>query len=240
MSAESNKKPLTANAAEIAKFSAMADEWWDVNGKFKPLHQMNPVRIRYIKDKVAAPDFKKLRILDIGCGGGLLAEPLARLGAQVTAIDASEKNIAIAKLHAEKENLNIDYRFTTAEELNTQPYDVVTALEIIEHVDHVPQFIETCAARIKPGGFVFISTLNRTAKSYLTAIVGAEVVLRWLPRGTHEWKKFLKPAEVITEAEKHNLSLVAIDGFSFMPLSQAWKVTKDVSVNYILCFSKAE
>ena len=238
MSAESNKKPTTVNAGEIAKFTAMADEWWDVNGKFKPLHQMNPARIRYIKDKTAAADFKKLRILDIGCGGGLLAEPLARLGAQVTAIDASEKNISIAKLHAEKENLSIDYRHTTAEELNTPPYDVVTALEIIEHVDHVPQFIETCAARVKPGGKVFISTLNRTAKSYLTAIIGAEMVLRWLPRGTHEWKRFLKPAEIITEAERHHLSLTAMDGFSFSPLTQQWKVTKDVSVNYILCFVK--
>jgi 2-polyprenyl-6-hydroxyphenyl methylase/3-demethylubiquinone-9 3-methyltransferase len=237
MHAESNKKSNTANPAEIAKFSAMAEEWWDVNGKFKPLHQMNPSRIRYIKEKLGG-DFKKLRLLDIGCGGGLLAEPLARLGAQVTAIDASEKNIKIAKLHAEKENLSIDYRFTTAEELNAPPYDVVTALEIIEHVDHVPQFIATCAARLKPGGMLFISTLNRTAKSYLTAIVGAEMVLRWLPRGTHEWKKFLKPAEIITEAEKHNLQLVAIDGFSFTPISQQWKVTKDVSVNYMLVFTK--
>ena len=237
MHAESNKKSNTANPAEIAKFSAMAEEWWDVNGKFKPLHQMNPSRIRYIKEKVGG-DLKKLRLLDIGCGGGLLAEPLARLGAQVTAIDASEKNIKIAKLHAEKENLSIDYRFTTAEELNAPPYDVVTALEIIEHVDHVPQFIETCAARLKPGGMLFISTLNRTAKSYLAAIVGAEMVLRWLPRGTHEWKKFLKPAEIITEAEKHNLQLVAIDGFSFAPISQQWKVTKDVSVNYMLVFTK--
>lgn len=237
MHAESNKKSNTANPAEIAKFSAMAEEWWDVNGKFKPLHQMNPSRIRYIKEKVGG-DLKKLRLLDIGCGGGLLAEPLARLGAQVTAIDASEKNISIAKLHAERENLSIDYRAITAEELNTPPYDVVTALEIIEHVDHVPQFIETCAARLKPGGMLFISTLNRTAKSYLTAIVGAEMVLRWLPRGTHEWKKFLKPAEIITEAEKHNLQLVAIDGFSFTPISQQWKVTKDVSVNYMLVFTK--
>ena len=154
----------------------------------------------------------------------------------MTAIDASEKNIAIAKLHAKEEGLSIDYRFTTAEELNEPPYDVVTALEIIEHVDHVPQFLEACAKLVKPSGLLFISTLNRTAKSYLAAIVGAEIILQWLPRGTHDWKKFLKPSEIITEAEKYDLTLQALNGFSFNPLSQTWKVTKDVSVNYMLCF----
>ena len=226
----------TVNAAEVAKFTAMADEWWDVNGKFKPLHQMNPVRIGYIKNKIG--ELKDARILDIGCGGGLLAEPLARLGAKVTGIDASEKNITIAKLHAEKENLSIDYQFTTAETLRTEKFDAVTALEIIEHVDNVPQFIAACSALVKPDGLLFISTLNRTAKSYLGAIVGAEMVLRWLPRGTHDWKKFMKPAEIIGEAEKQNLTLLTIDGFSFSPLSQQWKITRDVSMNYILVFKK--
>lgn len=234
------KMPLsTVNDAEIAKFSAMAEEWWDPRGKFKPLHQMNPVRIGYIKSHMNG--FEEKSVLDIGCGGGLLAEPMARLGAAVTAIDAGAKNIAIATLHAQKEGLEIDYRHTTAEALATTgaQYDCVTALEIIEHVYHVPAFLAACAQLVKPGGLLFVSTLNRTAKSYAMAILGAEYLLRWLPVGTHEWKKFLKPAELISEAEKHHLTLHSADGFSFAPLSQKWSISKDLSVNYMVCLRKS-
>lgn len=233
------KKPTTVNDTEIAKFSAMADEWWDPTGKFKPLHEMNPLRLRYIKDKTQ--NITGLQILDIGCGGGLIAEPLARMEAQVTAVDASEKNIQIAKLHAEKEGLKIDYRFATAEELsqNGETFDIVTALEIIEHVDNVPAFIAACAALVKPGGLLFISTLNRTPQSYLAAIVGAEYLLRWLPVGTHDWQKFLKPAEIIMEAEKNSVALEALDGFRFNPITRHWKISKDVSINYMLVFKKS-
>lgn len=231
------KKPTTVNDAEIAKFAAMADEWWDPAGKFKPLHEMNPLRLRYIKERFQVSGSK---ILDIGCGGGLIAEPLARMGANVTAIDASEKNIYIAKAHAEKEGLEIDYRFATAEELaeNGEQFDTVTALEIIEHVDNVPAFIEACTRLVKPNGLLFMSTLNRTPQSYLAAIVGAEYILRWLPVGTHEWKKFLKPAEIILEVEKHGATLQSLDGFRFNPINRSWKINADVSINYMLVLKK--
>ncbi len=227
------KTYTTINAAEVAKFSAMAEEWWDPAGKFKPLHEMNPSRLRYIKDRLQVAG---ARVLDIGCGGGLIAEPLARMGANVTAIDASEKNIHIAKLHTEKEGLTIDYRFAAAEELAEagEAYDAVTALEIIEHVDNVPAFIAACAKLVKPQGLLFISTLNRTPQSYLAAIVGAEYLLRWLPIGTHEWEKFLKPAEIILEAEKQGLKLQSLDGFRFNPFTRSWKTNHDVSINYMV------
>ena len=245
MPANANIKPhqTTVNDAEIAKFAAMADEWWDLHGKFKPLHQMNPLRIAYIRDRasgIGGRGLQDLRVLDIGCGGGLLAEPLCRLGAKVTAIDAGERNVQVAKFHAEKEGLAIDYRFATAEELAAagEQFDCVTALEIIEHVDHVPQFLEACAALVKPGGTLFISTLNRTAKAFGMAILGAEYLLRLLPKGTHEWRKFITPAELVLAAAKQGLVLQELKGFSYRPLSQQWRLSDDLSVNYIAAFRR--
>ena len=253
----SNKKIFSENSVdpgEIAKFEAMADEWWDESGKFKPLHQLNPVRIKFIRDTTrnhfsalstqhSAP-LKGLRLLDIGCGGGLLSEPLSRLGAKVTGIDASEKNIKIAQLHAETEGLDIDYRCITAEEfLNTEhrapnTFSVVTAMEIIEHVADVPSFIESCCSLVKPGGLLFFSTLNRTVKSYAMAIVGAEYVLRWLPRGTHDWNKFLRPSEIVIEAEKHGMKALDVCGVTYNPLNSQWSLSEDTDVNYMVVLKK--
>ncbi len=235
----------TLNASEIAKFEAMAEEWWDPRGKFKPLHQFNPTRIAYIRDAVVAhfnldssakTPLKNMRLLDVGCGGGLLSEPFARLGAHVTGIDGSEKNIAIAKLHAEKEKLSIDYQSKTAEALAAKgkKYDVVLAMEIIEHVDNVPVFIQACSDLVKPGGLLFIATLNRTAKSYIFAILGAEYVLRWLPKGTHDWRKFLTPGEIGALLAKQDMRMDDLRGMQFNPITQAWRESSDTSVNYVI------
>lgn len=244
------KRPSsTVDAAEIAKFTAMADEWWDPAGKFKPLHKFNPVRIAYLRDTIAAhvgsdatkpKSLKNLSLLDIGCGGGLLAEPMARLGATVTAIDAAEKNIAVASLHAKKQNLEIDYRCTTAEDVarTKKQFDVVLAMEIIEHVADVTAFLESCAKLVKPGGLLFVATLNRTAKSYLFAIVGAEYVLGWLPKGTHEWKKFLKPSEIVMPLESLGLKTREITGVSYNPIKDSFSVSRDTAVNYMLVAEK--
>ncbi|PIR37669.1 MAG: bifunctional 3-demethylubiquinol 3-O-methyltransferase/2-polyprenyl-6-hydroxyphenol methylase [Alphaproteobacteria bacterium CG11_big_fil_rev_8_21_14_0_20_39_49] len=237
-------KSKSIDENEIAKFSAMADEWWDLNGKFKPLHKFNPVRIEYIRDNVLShfdkEGFKGLKFLDIGCGGGLLSEPMARLGADVTSIDASEKNIKIASLHAEQSGLKIDYQCTSAEELAKKggKFDVVLNMEVIEHVANIGSFVQASADLLKPEGLMFIATLNRTLKSYALAIVGAEYILRWLPKGTHDWKKFLKPSEVEELASENGLKLKEIQGVSYNPLIDKWKLSDDVDVNYMMLFGK--
>ena len=241
----------TVDPAEIEHFSRIAEEWWDPAGKFAPLHRLNPVRIGYIRDRAAthwqrdalsgAP-LEGLDLLDIGCGGGLLSEPMARLGAAVTGIDAAERNIATASLHADGQGLAIDYRATTAESLAGagKRYDIVLALEIVEHVADVDLFLRTCGGLVKPGGLLFLSTLNRTAKSWALAIAGAEYVLRWLPRGTHDWKKFLKPSEVVRGLRHGAIDAQEIVGVVYSPLSRAWSLNKgDLDVNYMLYGTKA-
>ncbi|WP_375260336.1 bifunctional 2-polyprenyl-6-hydroxyphenol methylase/3-demethylubiquinol 3-O-methyltransferase UbiG [Palleronia sp.] len=231
--------------SEVDKFSAMAAEWWDPNGKFRPLHQMNPIRLDYITRQIAAQfgrdlrddrPFEGLSLLDIGCGGGLLAEPMTRLGAKVTGIDASERNIPVAQAHAEEQELTIVYRATTAEALAEEgtAYDVVLAMEVIEHVANPPEFMTTCGALLKPGGIVICSTLNRTAKSFALAIVGAEWVLRWLPRGTHDWNRFVTPEEMKRMMDSAGIACVDRTGMVFDPLSWKWSLSAtDLSVNYV-------
>ena len=196
----------TINKKEIEKFSKIAEEWWDTTGKFKPLHKFNPIRIDYIKQNIIKTfnldskkrPLNKIKILDVGCGGGLLSEPMCRLGADVTGIDASEKNINVAKVHAKKNDLSIKYICSSPEKLNTDlKYDVILNMEIIEHVEDVEFFLKSCSKLLKKGGIMFVATLNKTFKSYIFAIVGAEYILRWLPIGTHEWEKFVKPEELI-------------------------------------------
>lgn len=238
--------PSTVDAAEVERFSRIADEWWDPTGKFAPLHRLGPVRIGFIRDRAAAhwgrdalsgQPLQGLSVLDIGCGGGLLSEPMARLGATVTGIDAAARNIAVAALHAGKQDLTIDYRQDTAEALTTtgRQFDVVLALEIVEHVADVDLFLKSCARLVKPGGLLFLSTLNRTAKAWALAIAGAEYVLGWLPRGTHDWKKFLKPSEVVRGLAAGGIETREIVGVVFSPLSRAWRLNKtDLDVNYML------
>ena len=238
----------TINKEEIQKFSKLADEWWDVNGKFKPLHMFNPTRIEYILD-VTSTHFeidrdkefplKNLKILDIGCGGGLISEPMARLGADVTGIDASSKNINVAKSHAKKKNLSITYLNTVPEELEAQTkYDMILNLEVIEHVEDLDLYLESCFRLLKPKGIMFTATLNRTLTSYIKAIVGAEYILRWLPIGTHDWNKFIKPEELEKKISDLKFSIINLTGLSFNPFFQEWKRTKDLSVNYILVSQK--
>lgn len=232
----------TVNQAEIEKFTSIADQWWNEKGSFKPLHKFNPIRIGYIRDELTKHfgEIKNLKILDIGCGGGLLTEPLFKLGINMTGIDAGEKNIEAAKIHAEKSGLNIDYRHIDVEELasSEEKFDAVLAMEIIEHVADVELFIKAVSQCLKPGGLLFVATLNRTAKSYLKAIIGAEYVLRWLPRGTHDWKSFLKPSEVYKIASQHNLSLEKSNGFEYNILKDDWKISDDLDVNYVMIFKK--
>jgi 2-polyprenyl-6-hydroxyphenyl methylase / 3-demethylubiquinone-9 3-methyltransferase len=237
--------PVTVDPAEIAKFEAMAAEWWDVSGKFKPLHMMNPVRLDYIcaqiaaefgRDLTAPRPFAGLRLLDIGCGGGLLSEPMARLGATVVGADAAERNIPVARLHAEQSGLTIDYRHTTAEALAAggEAFDVVLAMEIVEHVADPQGFVTTCRDLLKPGGLMVMSTLNRTAKSFLAAIIGAEWVMRWLPRGTHDWQKFITPEDLYGLIRTAGLDPVDRKGFVFNPVSWQWSLSdRDLSVNYV-------
>lgn len=235
----------TVDPAEVAKFQAMAAEWWDPNGKFRPLHMMNPVRLDYItrqigaeygRDLATARPFAGLRLLDIGCGGGLLSEPMARLGAEVVGADAAEGNLPVAQLHAEQSGLSIDYRHTTAEALAAagEMFDVVLAMEIIEHVADPQGFVTTCRGLLKPGGLMVASTLNRTTKSFLAAIIGAEWVMRWLPKGTHEWAKFIQPDELYQLMRTAALDPVDRKGFVFNPVSWQWSVSdRDLSVNYV-------
>ena len=235
------------NKKEIEKFSNMAAEWWDPEGKFKPLHKFNPIRIKYIKENIVKEFQLKnkkyplsgINVLDIGCGGGLLSEPMCRLGANVTAIDASNKNIAIANLHAKKNNLKINYICSSPEKLKTtNKFDVILNMEIVEHVEDVDFFLKSCANLLKKNGLMFVATINKTLKSYIFAIVGAEYVLRWLPIGTHEWEKFVKPEELKSILIKNNLNLKKIDGMNFNILKDEWNVSKDLSVNYIAEFKK--
>lgn len=235
----------TINDAEIAKFTAMAEEWWDPKGKFKPLHKFNPVRLAYIRDHLIAHfgrdasamrPLEGLRIVDIGCGGGLLCEPLTRLGATVTGVDAAERNIAIARIHAEKSGLDIDYRTTTSEALVAagERYDVVLNMEVVEHVDNVPLYMKSCADLVAPGGLMFTATLNRTARAYALAILGAEYVLGWLPRGTHDWKKFLTPEEIRSLLVRNGLKPVDETGVVYHPLADEWRASPDMGINYMI------
>ena len=235
----------TVDPAEVAKFEAMAAEWWDPQGKFKPLHMMNPVRLDYITRQIAAEfgrdltqpaPFAGLRLLDIGCGGGLLSEPMARLGAEVVGADAAAGNIPVARVHAEEQGLAIDYRHTTAEALvvGAEVFDVVLAMEIVEHVADPQAFIATCRDLLKPGGLMIASTINRNAKSFMAAIVGAEWVMRWLPKGTHDWAKFITPEELFLQISQAGLTPVDKKGFVFNPVSWQWSLSdRDLSVNYV-------
>ena len=233
----------SVNKKEIEKFSKMAAEWWDPSGKFKPLHKFNPIRIRYIKENIIN-SFKlkskkkpldKINILDIGCGGGLLSEPMTRLGANVTGIDASSKNINIAKLHAKKNKLKINYLCSSPEKLKIQKkFDVILNMEIIEHVEDINFFINSCSKLLKKNGLMFVATLNKTLKSYLFAIIGAEYVLRWLPIGTHDWEKFVKPEDLKKILNKNNLKLEKLDGMNFNIINDEWSVSSDTSINYIV------
>ena len=237
----------TINKKEIEKFSKMADEWWDPEGKFKPLHKFNPLRISYIKKKVASHfnirskllPLKDIELLDIGCGGGLLSEPMCRLGAKVTAIDASQKNINVASFHSNKNKLKINYLCSSPEKINLKKkFDVILNMEIVEHVDDLNFFLEKSSLLLKKNGLMFIATLNKTLKSYLFAIVGAEYILRWLPIGTHEWNKFVKPDELINFGKKNSLKLIQIDGVKFNILKNEWDISEDKSINYITQFKK--
>jgi 2-polyprenyl-6-hydroxyphenyl methylase / 3-demethylubiquinone-9 3-methyltransferase len=235
----------TINAAEIAKFSAMADDWWDPTGDFKPLHKFNPVRLAYIRDW-ALKHFSRdeterrpldgLKLLDIGCGGGLLTEPLTRLGATVTGIDAGGKNIAVAKLHAERSGLAIDYRETTSEALAAegQQFDIVLNMEVVEHVSNVPLYMKSCADLVAPGGLLFSATINRTARALAFAKFGAEYVLRWLPRGTHDWNKFLTPDELKALITRNGLRISDETGVVFHPLADEWRKSRDMGINYMV------
>ena len=240
-------KTTTINKEEIDKFSKIADEWWDPEGKFKPLHAFNPIRIKYIKDNIIK-HFKiekkilplsKLKILDIGCGGGLIAEPMTRLGASVTGIDASEKNIKIAKAHLRKNKLKINYKCASPENfIYKEKFDVILNLEIVEHVEDLELFIKKSSRLLKKGGLMYVATINKTLKSYLFAIIGAEYVLRWLPIGTHDWEKFVEPSTLISFGEKNFLKLNKIDGMKFDIISNYWKLSEDKSINYIAEFRK--
>ena len=240
-------KSITINKQEIAKFSKIATEWWNPEGKFKPLHKFNPIRIKYIKDNIiknfklnsTIKPLKKINILDIGCGGGLLTEPMCRLGANVVGIDASQKNIDIAKFHAKKNGLKINYFCATPEDLKIKKkFDVILNMEIVEHVENVNFFLKKSSELLKKNGLMFIATLNKTLKSYAFAIIGAEYVLRWLPIGTHDWDKFVKPEDLIKINKENNLKLEKLDGMKFNLLTEQWSLSSDNSVNYITKFKK--
>ena len=240
-------KSITINKQEIAKFSKIATEWWNPEGKFKPLHKFNPIRIKYIKDNIiknfklnsTIKPLKKINILDIGCGGGLLTEPMCRLGANVVGIDASQKNIDIAKFHAKKNGLKINYLCATPEDLKIKKkFDVILNMEIVEHVENVNFFLKKSSELLKKNGLMFIATLNKTLKSYAFAIIGAEYVLRWLPIGTHDWDKFIKPEDLIKINKENNLKLEKLDGMKFNLLTEQWSLSSDNSVNYITKFKK--
>ena len=240
-------KNNTINKKEIEKFSKIAEEWWNPDGKFKPLHKFNPIRISYIKENIIKTfqieakknPLKNIKILDVGCGGGLLSEPMCRLGAEVTGIDASNKNINVAKLHSKKNNLKINYICSSPEKLNVKnKFDVILNMEIVEHVEDVNLFLKSCSNLLKKNGIMFVATLNKTLKSYLFAIVGAEYILRWLPIGTHEWEKFLKPEELISILKNNDFRLDRLDGMKLNIFTDKWRVSNDKSVNYISKFIK--
>ena len=237
----------SVNKKEIEKFSKIAEEWWNPSGKFKPLHKFNPIRISYIKNNIIKTfqlknnnkPLKKIKILDVGCGGGLLSEPMSRLGAKVVGIDASQKNINVAKIHSKKEKLNINYLCTSPEKFKTkEKFDVILNMEIVEHVENLDFFLKSCSRLLKSNGIMFVATINKTFKSYLFAIVGAEYVLGWLPIGTHEWEKFVRPDDLMLSLKKYSLKLDKLDGMSFNLLKNEWSVSMDKSVNYIAKFVK--
>ena len=240
-------KNNTINKKEREKFSKIAEEWWNPEGKFKPLHKFNPIRISYIKENIIKTfnlenkknPLKNVKILDVGCGGGLLSEPMCRLGAEVTGIDASDKNINVAKIHSKKNDLKINYFCSSPENFKIKDkFDVILNMEIVEHVEDVSFFLKSCNNLLKKNGIMFVATLNKTLKSYIFAIVGAEYILRWLPIGTHEWEKFLKPEELISIQKDNDLKLDRIDGMSFNILKDKWSLSNDKSVNYITKFIK--
>ena len=240
-------KSNTINKKEIEKFSRIAEEWWNPNGKFKPLHKFNPIRIEYIKDNIIKTlklnnqnkPLDKISILDIGCGGGLLSEPMCRMGAIVTGIDASIQNIKVAKIHSKNNNLKIEYICASPEKLRTnKKFDVILNMEIVEHVENIDFFLKSCANLLKKNGIMFVATINKTLKSYIFAIIGAEYILKWLPIGTHEWEKFVKPEELIYVLKKNNLRLERLDGMKFNLITDQWKLSSDKSINYITKFIK--
>ena len=237
----------SVNKKEIEKFSKMAAEWWDPEGKFKPLHKFNPIRIGYIKNSIikhfkiksSIKPLKKINILDIGCGGGLLSEPMSKLGANVVGIDASKKNIEVAKLHSKKNGLKINYICSSPEILKIEKkFDVILNMEILEHVEDVNFFIKKSSELLKKNGLMFIATLNKTLKSYAFAIIGAEYILRWLPIGTHDWEKFIRPEDLIKISKKNNLVIKNLDGLKYDLLEDKWRLSSDKSVNYIARFKK--
>ena len=237
----------TINRKEIEKFSKIAEEWWNIDGKFKPLHKFNPLRIKYIKEKVIghfninskSQPLKNIELLDIGCGGGLLTEPMSRLGARVTGIDASKKNIDVAIYHAKKKKLKIKYLCSSPEKIVfNKKFDVILNMEIIEHVENLNLFLKKSSFFLKKNGLMFIATINKTLKSYVFAIIGAEYILQWLPIGTHDWNKFVQPKELIELGDKNKLELIKVDGVSFDLLNNKWFVTNDEKVNYISYFKK--
>ena len=241
----------TIDPKEVAKFEAMATEWWDTDGKFKPLHMLNPTRLDYIVEQIAAEftrnlsiknPFKDLRILDIGCGGGLLSEPMARLGATVVGADAAERNIPVAQIHAEQSGLEIDYRHTSAEAIvqTGETFDVILNMEVVEHVADPLGFLTACKNLLKPNGLMLCSTINRNPKSYLMAIIGAEHIMQWLPKGTHEWDKFITPDELFELIKSAGLNPVDRKGFVFNPFKWSWSISdKDLSVNYVTASIKS-
>ena len=240
-------KRSTINKTEINKFNRLAAEWWDPEGSFKPLHKFNPIRIKYIKDKIIQHfnikskkiPLKNINILDVGCGGGLISVPMKRLGANVVGIDASLKNINVAKIYSKKEKLKIKYICSSPEKLKIKKkFDVLLMLEIVEHVDDINLFIKQSSKFLKKNGLMFIATLNKTLKSYAFAIIGAEYILNWLPIGTHDWEKFIKPAELVDIAKNYKLNLKDLSGLKFNPLFDSWNLTSDKSVNYIANFVK--
>ena len=239
----------TINPDELAKFAAMADEWWDPTGKFKPLHKFNPVRLGYIRDQAirhfgrdggTIRPLEGLTILDIGCGGGLLSEPLTRLGAKVTGIDPGDRNIAIAKLHAERAGLEIDYRAITAEALAETgvQFDIVLNMEVVEHVDNVPLYMQTCAGLVAPGGLMVTASINRTPRAWAFAVFAAENVLRWLPRGTHDYAKFLTPEEIAALCQRNGLAVIEKTGVAFHPIADEWRPSRDTGINYMVLAEK--
>ena len=238
----------TINKEEIQKFSKLADQWWDVNGKFKPLHMFNPIRIEYILEEISKHFklnrnkkllLKNLEILDIGCGGGLISEPMARLGGNITGIDASEKNIKIASLHSKENNLKITYLNKSPEQLDEkEKFDIILNLEIVEHVDNLDLYLKSCYRLLKKNGLMFTATINRTFASYIKAIIGAEYILRWLPIGTHDWNKFIKPEEMQKKLVDKKFLTNDIKGLEFNPIFNKWKKSEDLSVNYIICSFK--
>ena len=240
-------KNNTINYKEIEKFSKMAKEWWNPEGNFKPLHKFNPIRIEYIKKNIIESlklknkkkPLEKIKILDVGCGGGLLSEPMSRMGAEVTGIDASNKNINIAKIHSKQSGLKIKYICTSPEKLKSDfKFDVILNMEIVEHVENVNLFLKSCSKLLKPNGIMFVATLNKTFKSYIFAIIGAEYIMKWLPIGTHEWEKFVKPNDLIKILEKYDLKLDVLNGMKFDLFKDKWFVSPDNSINYIGKFSK--